>query len=499
MAHQEIRSRVAVVGGGMAGLAAVRTLCSGKFRANFDVKLLESSDRLGGRCRSEHLGNYPVEIGATFIHGTEGNVIHTLAQKYKLLDVGSARTRGYEGICKLSNGQDVSLTYFKCRKLFSTFERELTLDDNQAKWSREYENLYHYYRSRFFKAARDHGLVSPKNPDKSTSVLEAIFQNLMQYEGYVEGSSECRNVALCSSIDYDLLPGHAALRFPPPSCYSRLVDNLAAEIPKDTVHLNTEVHSIRWAAVDGSDGQWTPPVAPVQIVTNKGNFDVDHVIVTFPLGVLKSAMTEPCLFSDQPLFIPQLPESKQEAINGIGMDIINKLVVEFPESAIGEHIGWMYFSWLSEDRDGDVRIKEEFPWVRGLFSLQRMTDSNIFCGWLSGQSAVEAAQSSEEQLSSGVMYVLEKFLRKPIPASPTRIFTSHWEDKHIQGGYSFSTTDKSAAFRRVLSEPLGGPQSVKVLFAGEATHGKWYSTTHGAYDSGVREAERLIGLKHNIN
>ncbi len=39
----------------------------------------------------------------------------------------------------------------------------------------------------------------------------------------------------------------------------------------------------------------------------------------------------------------------------------------------------------------------------------------------------------------------------------------------------------------------------KILFAGEATHLRYYSTVHGAYLSGKREAKRLLNLygKHN--
>jgi len=36
-----------------------------------------------------------------------------------------------------------------------------------------------------------------------------------------------------------------------------------------------------------------------------------------------------------------------------------------------------------------------------------------------------------------------------------------------------------------------------VLFAGEATHVNFYTTTHGAYLTGVREAERLISYYTN--
>jgi len=38
-----------------------------------------------------------------------------------------------------------------------------------------------------------------------------------------------------------------------------------------------------------------------------------------------------------------------------------------------------------------------------------------------------------------------------------------------------------------LAEPIGQ----RLLFAGEATHRRWPTTVHGAWLSGLREAERL--------
>jgi spermine oxidase len=42
-----------------------------------------------------------------------------------------------------------------------------------------------------------------------------------------------------------------------------------------------------------------------------------------------------------------------------------------------------------------------------------------------------------------------------------------------------------------LAEPLCVDGAPAVLFAGEATHPYFFSTTHGARESGIREAERL--------
>lgn len=43
------------------------------------------------------------------------------------------------------------------------------------------------------------------------------------------------------------------------------------------------------------------------------------------------------------------------------------------------------------------------------------------------------------------------------------------------------------------AEDLARPVGRQLLFAGEATHSKFFSTMHGALESGWREAERIAG------
>jgi monoamine oxidase len=39
---------------------------------------------------------------------------------------------------------------------------------------------------------------------------------------------------------------------------------------------------------------------------------------------------------------------------------------------------------------------------------------------------------------------------------------------------------------------LGEPVGERLLFAGEATNPEWFGTVHGAYLSGLREADRIL-------
>jgi phytoene dehydrogenase-like protein len=56
---------VVVVGAGMAGLTAARSLAE----AGLKVLVVEAQDRIGGRIWTRHVGDEAIELGAEFIHG----------------------------------------------------------------------------------------------------------------------------------------------------------------------------------------------------------------------------------------------------------------------------------------------------------------------------------------------------------------------------------------------------------------------------------------------
>lgn len=63
------------------------------------------------------------------------------------------------------------------------------------------------------------------------------------------------------------------------------------------------------------------------------------------------------------------------------------------------------------------------------------------------------------------------------------------------GGYSHTTPkcDNRVLLPETLQKPLRDQQGVsRVLLAGEHTHPEHFSTTHGAYESGMRQAQVLL-------
>ena len=69
---------IVIIGGGISGLAAASKLIKSGHK---NVRILEASDRLGGRIYSHKFnGKHDVELGAQWIHGQQGNVAFEIAK-----------------------------------------------------------------------------------------------------------------------------------------------------------------------------------------------------------------------------------------------------------------------------------------------------------------------------------------------------------------------------------------------------------------------------------
>ncbi|QIQ87929.1 FAD-dependent oxidoreductase [Erythrobacter sp.] len=67
--------RIAVIGAGIAGLAAAQALAQGAH----EVVVFEASERIGGRIRTSRELGLPLDLGASWIHGATGNPLTALA------------------------------------------------------------------------------------------------------------------------------------------------------------------------------------------------------------------------------------------------------------------------------------------------------------------------------------------------------------------------------------------------------------------------------------
>ena len=76
---EKTNPRIIVIGAGMAGVKASFDLS----KQGYEIILLEGSDRVGGRMRSEQFCGHTIELGSNWITGLEGddctNPVYTLA------------------------------------------------------------------------------------------------------------------------------------------------------------------------------------------------------------------------------------------------------------------------------------------------------------------------------------------------------------------------------------------------------------------------------------
>ena len=123
----------------------------------------------------------------------------------------------------------------------------------------------------------------------------------------------------------------------PENGYGQFMDDLSNEL---TIKLSTRAESI---SHDDSG---------VTITTSNEIFRADSVVVTLPLGVLQSGTVR---------FTPELSTRNQAAVKGLGMGLLNKLVVKFKEpfwDVTKDLIGY-----IPDDRGHFVEWYNAVPWT----------------------------------------------------------------------------------------------------------------------------------------
>lgn len=266
------------------------------------------------------------------------------------------------------------------------------------------------------------------------------------------------NVAAAVSAEYGADPDELSLKWfgsegqfdgPDliiPQGYDRLARHLAEGL---TIRSGTTVTHI---ADDGSG---------VRLETSRGVLTAERVIVTVPLGVLKAGTIT---------FDPPLPEAKQAAIARLGFGVLDKVVLAFDEP----------FWPQRADVLGLVGAGQPVPVLLNGLSFGA---GAVLVGLRGGSAARRAEMLSDQQSVDE----LRAALRAPAPRGG--LVTRWAADQYARGSYSFLATGSSPDDQAALAEPAGD----RVLFAGEATEPEHFATVHGAYLSGVREAQRILG------
>ncbi|RXM33137.1 Spermine oxidase, partial [Acipenser ruthenus] len=505
------RPRIVVIGAGLAGLAATKTLLENGFT---DVTVLEASDRIGGRVQSVQLGHATLELGATWIHGATGNPVFHLAEDNGLLEETTDEERSVGRISLYAkNGVAHYLTNAGGR-----IPKDLV-----EEFSDVYNEVYELTQE-FFQSGKPVGAESQNSvgiftrdvvrqrirldPDDSeiTKKLKlAMLQQYLKVESCESSSPSMDEVSLSEFGEWTEIPGaHHVI----PSGFIKIVELLARDIPERVLQLQKPIRCVHWnrsvrneiAESEDHNSDHRCQGYPVYVECEDCELiPADHVIVTASLGVLKK--------SNEVLFSPGLPEDKVMAIEKLGISTTDKIFLEFSEPFWSPECNSIQFVWEDEALLENLTYPEEL-WYKKICSFDVLYPPErygyMLSGWICGDEALTMEKYDDETVAETCAELLRKFTGNQNIPKPRRILRSSWgSNPHFRGSYSFTRVGSTGTDVEKLAMPLPYTESTKapplqVLFAGEATHRKFYSTTHGALLSGQREAARLIELYQDL-
>ena len=236
--------------------------------------------------------------------------------------------------------------------------------------------------------------------------------------------------------------------------YDKVTDYLTTGLD---IRLNTRVSSINYAN------------AKVGITANGNKIEADYVVVSVPLGVLKNNAIS---------FSPALPTNKINAISNTNIGNVNKFLLV----------------WNTPFWDTKLQYIGYTPETKGKFNyflnIKKFTPSNGLMTFAFGDYATVTESMADSQIISEIMLHLKGIYGNSIP-NPSNFLRTKWgQNINSYGTYSYATNNSTSADFDTLANEVNN----KVFFAGEHTEREYRGTVHGAYLSGIREANKIINL-----
>ncbi|KAH7909988.1 hypothetical protein BJ138DRAFT_1153955 [Hygrophoropsis aurantiaca] len=458
---------VLILGGGMSGVIAARTLYE---QGITDFIIVEARDELGGRMQNYTFGvpgkEYTVELGPNWVQGTQvgdgpANPIYLLAQKHNLTTAfndwyGSISFYDYNGYNNYSDVFNDAVDAYTTATIVAGERVDQQLVDLNlqtgygiigaaSKTPQEAASVY-------YQADWD-----AQTPEE-TSWIASSWSNNYTYDTDVGGFSDSNEM----SIDQ--------------RGFKIIVQEEAAEfLQSQQLLLNHTVNKISYSDTG------------VTVTTTDGTtLTADYVLCTFSLGVLQYGDVE---------FEPSLPSWKVEAIQSSVMATYTKIFLQFPENF-----------WF------DTQMALYADQQRGRYPVwQSMDVQNFFPGsgivfvTVTGDFSIRLEGLPDDQVQAEVMEVLHAMFPNATIPDPLAFYFPRWNSNPLfRGSYS----NWPAAFNGGHWENLKATVSDRLWFAGEATSLKYFGFLQGAYFEGLDVAQQMaecvlgdgcVTLKHVEN
>ncbi|KAK3143680.1 hypothetical protein QOZ80_4AG0303500 [Eleusine coracana subsp. coracana] len=424
-----------VIGGGFAGLAAADALRN----ASFEVILLESRDRIGGRVHTDYSFGFPVDLGASWLHGVcEENPLAPIIGR---LGLPLYRTSGDDSVLfdhdlesyalYDTNGRQIPQDLVeKVGKVFETILKE-------TEKLREEIN-------EDISIAKAIKIALERNPQlRQEGIAHEVLQwYLCRMEGWF--ATDADSISLQGWDQEVLLPGGHGLMV---RGYRPVINTLAKGLDIRLNHRVVEIvrHRNR-----------------VEVTVSSGKkFVADAAVIAVPLGVLKANIIK---------FEPRLPEWKEEAIRELSVGVENKIILHFSK------VFWPNVEFIGV-------VSSTTYGCSYFLNLHKATGHPVLVYMPAGRLARDIEKMSDEAAAQFAFCQLRKIL--PNAAEPINYLVSHWgSDENTLGSYTFDGVGKPRDLYEKLRIPVDN-----LFFAGEATSIKYTGTVHGAFSTGLMAAE----------
>lgn len=420
VARAEVPAAVIVVGAGLAGLSVARALAG----RGVPVTVLEARNRIGGRVHTSMLWpDLPVDLGASWIHGTQANPLTDLARaagaRLVETDYDSALALG-------PTGQQVEPDYDAAERLL---ERALRAADaagaDRSVWQAVEESA---------------GWASLPAAErrKMRHVLNATLEQ--EYGGSLTRLSAWH--------------GQDAREFDgPDALFPDGIGQIAAYLAQ---------------GLDLRLGHPVVRVEPGRVVLGDGQALAGRVVLTVPLGVLKSGRIS---------LRDALSPARQAAINGLEMGLLNKVWLRFDRVAWPDDVDWI--EWLGP---------EPGLWAQWV-SLAHRLGVPVLLGFNAADQARVVEVLDDRATVAAATNALRAMFGTAFPAPVAAQVTRWGQDQWSFGSYSFNRVGTTPGMRDALQ---GADWDGALWFAGEACSEHDFGTAHGAVISGRAVADQLL-------
>ncbi|KHN24181.1 Putative polyamine oxidase 4 [Glycine soja] len=389
--HRGAIPSVIVIGAGISGLAAARSLHD----ASFKVTVLESRDRLGGRIHTDFSFGCPVDMGASWLHGVCNE--NPLAPLIRGLGLSLYRTSG-----------DNSVLYDHDLESYMLFN----IDGKQV-------------------------------PQQMVIEVGDIFKKILEETGKVRDEhTEDISVSQAISIVLDRHPelrqqglAHEVLQW--------FICRMEAWFAADADMISLKTWDQASIAIGGRHllplcfvirvKKISSGYNKVMVTVEDGrNFVADAAIITVPIGILKANLIQ---------FEPKLPDWKVSAISDLGVGNENKIALRFDK-----------VFWPNVELLGTVAPTS---YTCGYFlNLHKATGHPVLVYMVAGRFAYDIEKLSDEAAANFVMQQLKKMFpnaSKPVQYLVSRWGT----DPNSLGCYSYDLVGKPLDVYDKLRAPLG--------------------------------------------